>query len=192
MPGMYLRECLIQNVGPIPALDLSFELSPSSNPKPVVLVGKNGTGKTIVLAYVVDALAEFAKEYFRDIVLDQRIGHMPFVKVSSGGDSRSLSGHHLCLLEFADADKRFSYVEKVGVIDPQALSDKLRSRFDAVRNWPKDELLHKQAIGDKGGIEAAFQSGVVCFFPASRHERPHWLNAAAIEDQTVFGDYSRM
>src|SRR5437588_50825 len=42
MPAMYLRECLIQNVGPIAALDLSFELGSSGNPKPVVLVGKNG------------------------------------------------------------------------------------------------------------------------------------------------------
>jgi predicted ATP-binding protein involved in virulence len=84
---MYLRECLIENIGPIAALDLSFELDPGGNPKPVILVGKNGTGKTIVLAYILDAMAELAKEHFGDIVLDQRVGHLPFVKMSSGGES---------------------------------------------------------------------------------------------------------
>lgn len=187
---MYLRECLIENVGPIAALDLSFELAPGGNPKPVVFVGKNGTGKTIVLAYVVDALAELAKQHFGDIVLDQRIGHMPFFKVTSGADSRSPTGHHLCLLEFADAVQKFSYVEKVGVLDPQSISDKLRDRFAAVRNWPKEEPFHKQAVGDKKSVESAFTSGAICFFPASRHERPHWLNVGALEDNPVFGDYS--
>jgi AAA domain, putative AbiEii toxin, Type IV TA system len=192
MPAIYLRECLIQNLGPITALDLSFELDSNGNPKPIVLVGKNGTGKTILLAYVLDALVELAKAQFGDIVLDQRIGHMPFLKVSSSGDTRSLSGHHLCLLEFDASDKRCSYIEKVGVIDPKSVSDKLRSRFDRVRNWPEEEPFHKRAVGDKKLVESAFQLGVICFFPASRHERPHWLNQAAVEDQPVFGDYSRM
>lgn len=188
---MHLRECLIENVGPIAALDLSLELAPNGNPKPVVLVGKNGTGKTIVLAYIVDALAELAKEHFRDIVREQRVGHMPFVKVMSGGDSRSLSGSHCCLLEFTDGGQGFSYVEKVGVIDPQSMAEKLRGRFSAVSGWPKDEPFHKQTAGDKKRVETLFQSGAVCFFPASRHERPHWLNTVAVDDQMVFGDYSR-
>jgi predicted ATP-binding protein involved in virulence len=80
MSGMYLRECLIENVGPISALDFSFDVGDDGKPKPAVLVGKNGIGKTIVLAYVVDALAELAKQRFGDVVLDQRIGHMPFFK----------------------------------------------------------------------------------------------------------------
>ncbi|MBE9241697.1 hypothetical protein [Synechocystis salina] len=58
---MYLRECLIENVGPITALDVSLDLDTAGNPKPLILVGKNGTGKTIFLAYILDALAELAR-----------------------------------------------------------------------------------------------------------------------------------
>lgn len=189
---MHLRECLILNVGPIEDLDLSLELDPRGNPKPVVLVGKNGTGKTIVLAYIVDALAELAKQHFSDIVRNQRFGHMPFMKLTSTGDSRSPSQTHCCLLEFAAGEQRFSYVEKVGVVDPQSVSEKLRGRFSAVSGWPKEKPFHKHAVGDKKHIETFFESGAVCFFPASRHERPHWLNTVAVDDQMVFGDYSRM
>jgi hypothetical protein len=41
MSEMYLRESLIENVGPISALDVSLELAADGQPKPVVLVGMN-------------------------------------------------------------------------------------------------------------------------------------------------------
>lgn len=188
---MYLRECLIQNVGPIVLLDVSLELDASGNPKPVVLVGKNGTGKTIVLAYVVDALAELAKQHFGDVVLEQKIGRTPYFKIVSGTDSRSLSEPHVCLLEFADSDKKCDYVQKVGVLDPQTIAGAMRGRFGQVNSWPKDTH-HKVAVGDKERIETAFQSGAICFFPASRHELPHWLNTVSVQTQMVFGDSTRI
>lgn len=192
MPGMYLRECLIENVGPITSFDASLSLNAAGQPKPVILVGKNGTGKTILLAYILDALAELAKHQFRDIVIGQQIGHQPFVKVTSSMDVRSLARSSLSLLEFSDADQRFWYVEKVGKIDPEDYTTKRRGRFEGVQSWPKDEPFHKQATGDGKQIEAFFLRGSVCFFPSSRHERPHWLNVEALEDQPLFGEARRM
>lgn len=185
---MYLRECFIENVGPITKLDVSLSLDTSGNPKPVILVGKNGTGKTIFLAYVLDALAELAKKKFRDIAIGQHIGHSPFFKVTSGGDTHSLSGSSLCLLEFSDADNKFCYVERVGQIDLEDCVTKLRGRFKPVQSWQKNELSHKKVTGDEKQIETFFQDGAVCFFPSSRHERPHWLNSDAVEDQPLFGN----
>ncbi|GBE95103.1 AAA family ATPase [Nostoc cycadae] len=189
---MYLRECFIENVGPINSLDVSLSLNTIGNPKPIILVGKNGTGKTIFLAYILDALAELAKKTFRDVVVGQQIGHSPFFKVTSGGDTRSLSGSSLSLLEFSDANSQFCYVEKVGQIDPQIYVTKLQGRFQSVQSWPENEQFHKVVTGDEKKIETFFQSGAVCFFPSSRHERPHWLNLRAIDDQPLFGKNQRM
>jgi len=188
---MYLRECLIENVGPITALDISLSLDTSGNPKPLILVGKNGTGKTIFLAYVLDALAELAKKKFSDIAIGQQIGNSPFFKVTSGGDIRSLSGSSLGLLEFSDADNKFCYIEKVGQLDPQSYAMKLRERFAPVQSWQENEPFHKVVTGDEKQIETFFQTGAVCFFPSSRHERPHWLNFSAVEDQPLFGNNQR-
>lgn len=185
---MYLRECLIENVGPITSIDVSLSLNTTGEPKPLILVGKNGTGKTIFLAYVLDALAELAKKKFRDVVIGNQVGYSPFFKVTSPGDSRSLSGNSLSLLEFSNADCKFCYVEKVGQIDPQNYATKLQGRFEPVQSWQENEPFHKVVTGDEKQIETFFQSGAVCFFPSSRHERPHWLNLSAVDDQPLFGN----
>lgn len=192
MTGMYLRECLIERAGPISSLDLSLEVDSAGNPKPVLLVGKNGTGKTILLAYILDALGELAKKQFNDIVIGQQFGNSPFIKISSARDIRSMSGASLSLLEFSNSEDRFSYIEKVGTLDSAEYAEKLRGRFDSVKSWPKDETFHKTVVGDPKQVETLFGSGSVCFFPSSRHERPHWLNVAAVENDQLFVRNDRM
>ncbi len=154
-------------------------------------MGKNSTGKTIVLAYIIDALAELAKKAFADVVVGQQIGYMRFLKFSSSADSRSLSGTCLSLLEFLDSDTQFGYLEKIGNIDPQQYTTKLGNRF-TVPDWPIDEPFYKLATGDKKQIETFLQNGSVCFFPSSRHELPHWLNVDAVTDQPLFGNYRQL
>ncbi|NEP87106.1 MAG: ATP-binding protein [Okeania sp. SIO2C2] len=185
---MYLRECFIENVGPISKLDISLSLDDLGNPKPLILVGKNGTGKTIFLAYILDALAELAKKKFPDIAIGQQLGHSPFLKVTSRGDIRFLSGNSLILLEFSDAENKFCYVEKIGKIDPNKYIKKLKNRFKLANSIPINESFHKGVTGDEKQIETFFQTGAVCFFPSSRHERPHWLNYRAVEDRPLFSN----
>jgi hypothetical protein len=193
MSDIYLRECLIENLGPISAFDVRLELEDSGNPKPVVLVGKNGTGKTIVLAYILDALAELAKRgKFRDVVVGQQTGHSPYIKIASGGDIRSVDRGGVALLEFSGGEKRFSYVEKVGKVESVDLVIKLGDRFLDVRSALAAEELQKKTAGPVDDIATFFQDGSICFFPSSRHERPHWLNVEAINDESLFGGNRRI
>jgi AAA domain, putative AbiEii toxin, Type IV TA system len=188
---MYLRECLIENVGPITTLDVSLSLDNKGNPKPLILVGKNGTGKTIFLAYILDALAELAKITFRDIVKSEA-GYSPYLKMSSGGDTHSLLGNSLSLLEFSNAENKFCYVEKIGNIDYHSYTTKLNGRFESVKSWQDNEEMHKLVQGDQKLIQDFFEKEAICFFPSSRHERPHWLNASAVKDEMLFGNSQRI
>ena len=49
---MYLQKVYLENIGPIEKLELEMPFHENGNPKPVVIVGGNGTGKTIILSYI--------------------------------------------------------------------------------------------------------------------------------------------
>ena len=52
---MYTKRIQIVNYGPVDQLDITLPFD-GDNPKPVVLVGENGSGKSILLSHVVNGL----------------------------------------------------------------------------------------------------------------------------------------
>ena len=54
---MYVKKIQIENYGPIQNLDIEFPFH-DDRPKPVVLVGENGSGKSIVLSHIVNGMIE--------------------------------------------------------------------------------------------------------------------------------------
>ena len=57
---MYLKNAIIKNTGPIEKLEINFPFNTNDMPKPLLLVGKNGTGKSIFISHIVDALYELS------------------------------------------------------------------------------------------------------------------------------------
>ena len=53
---MYLYEIFLQNTGPISECHVKLPFDDAGNPHPTVIVGPNGSGKTIFLSYIVDTL----------------------------------------------------------------------------------------------------------------------------------------
>ena len=53
--AMYVKRIQIQNYGPIGELDIEFPFD-DGKPKPVLLVGENGSGKSILLSHIVNGL----------------------------------------------------------------------------------------------------------------------------------------
>ena len=49
---MYLKRLSAVNMGPINDVSITFPFEESGNPKPVIIVGENGTGKTTLLSNV--------------------------------------------------------------------------------------------------------------------------------------------
>ena len=52
---MYAKRIQLANYGPIEKLDIEFPFE-GETPKPVVLVGENGSGKSILLSHIVNGL----------------------------------------------------------------------------------------------------------------------------------------
>lgn len=61
---MYIEKLHYINVGPIEKLDINFMQNGETIPKPIVIVGKNGSGKSILLSHIVDACYEIADAAF--------------------------------------------------------------------------------------------------------------------------------
>ena len=49
---MYLKKIACENMGPILCVDIEPGFDVNGNPKPLVLVGKNGTGKSILISNI--------------------------------------------------------------------------------------------------------------------------------------------
>ena len=57
---MYINSLYYENIGPISKLDIEFRKNKNGIPVPLVIVGKNGSGKSILLSNIVDAFYELA------------------------------------------------------------------------------------------------------------------------------------
>lgn len=70
-------------MGPISEVSIIFPFLESGNPKPLIIVGENGTGKTTLLSNVVDSLYELAGKAFHDVTeSDGGSGHQYFKAIS--------------------------------------------------------------------------------------------------------------
>ena len=176
---MYLHEIFLQNTGPISECHVKPPFDDAGNPLPVVVVGPNGSGKTIFLSYTVDALTEFAKKAFNDIVPTDGLG-APFLRTIQPMAIRSGQHFSLSLLHFKVNDSDLYYYEKSGYLDPTAYSPDVKSVFTSVWKWPTEES-HKYVSANEKNVETEMTNGAHAFFPASRREVPDWLNPKSLK-----------
>src|SRR2546428_5033981 len=106
----------------------------------MVLVGENGSGKTLVLAAVADALHEFAAEAFRDTLPPLGLGHSYF-KVTGGATTRSGAPYSFSVLEFSSEQTALLYLEKTGNLTIEQLREKLGKELSPPGAWSHSENL---------------------------------------------------
>ena len=63
---MYIKKLIYENVGPIEQVAIAPSFTPEGNPKPIILVGENGTGKSTILSNIVDSFYEMARQAYED------------------------------------------------------------------------------------------------------------------------------
>ena len=148
---MYLRDCLLGSVGPIESVDVAFPVSEDGRPRPVVLVGRNGSGKTILLSHIVDALIEFAKVAYQDIVVDHLRGS--YFKVVGSTNQRAGADFGVALLRFVDGESPYYYV-KSGNLAYEEYRERMGNRFSSMASWPT-EATTKPHLSPKSTLSAS-------------------------------------
>lgn len=182
---MYITDCYLENCGPISRFQYKFPLTPGGNPKPVILVGSNGSGKTVLLSYIVDALFELAITAFTDIMPGQSSDRHKYFKLTGVSNQKVGAAYSVGLLKFEHDNKRLYYGEKTGTLEPDGLPISVSAEYKEILLWGKADDHFKQAIGDVKAIEAGFMGGSICFFPSHRMEIPHWISLSTYDRKPV-------
>ena len=65
---MYISRIIDKNIGPISKIDISPSFMDDGKPKPLIIVGENGSGKSTMISNIVDSLYELAGKGFSNVV----------------------------------------------------------------------------------------------------------------------------
>lgn len=168
----------IENVGPVERLKIELPFTSDGLPKPLVLVGENGSGKTTTLSFIVDSLLQFAQSRFDDVLVNNGTGNL-FYRVRNH-DIRIGATTSSAYVAY-DADGRdLHYLDRSG----HANATELRERLHLPPTFPIDESLLNEKVHLPNSADPALlplRDGAYIFFPNGRRETPYWFQQSSLD-----------
>ena len=183
---MYAKRIQISNYGPIEQLDISFPFL-DETPQPVLLVGENGSGKTILLSHIINGLMTAKDLTYPDT---PEVTEGKVYKVRSPTYIRAGNELFFARVDFEDdhfvselhlRDRRDSY-ERM----PAQLKD-----LSVTALWQKAKP-HQYSVQDNSfglseerleNVKDLIRQRCVLYFPSDRFEEPAWLNELHLIDK---------
>jgi len=188
---MYLKNIGIKNIGPIGSLSVELPFKENGDPKPVVFVGENGSGKTILQSQIIDSFYEIGSSLFVDIGVRDGLNRS-FYKISGGTNLQTGKDKGFSLLKFTDNENQvLEYFDKVGDVKKEDFTEYIE---DFALSPDSTETNQKgiTEISDirKRALKTEWIQDVHFYQPAYRYEEPFWKNETFI-DHTRFEDHTR-
>lgn len=185
---MYLDSINIYNIGPIDKCIIKPKFDEYGNPYPIVIIGDNGKGKTILSSYIADAIIELTKSHS---TYDNVVEHEgAYYKIIGQTNIKNGKNYGATILSFNDENKSFTYVEKAGTVnlneiekDLEILQNKKDIKQRLANKEHTKEILN---ISNKEEVKRYFNNNVLCFFPSYRSEKPVWMNENAIKYNEIY------
>ena len=187
---MYAKRVQIHNYGPIEHLDIALPFV-GDNPRPVLLVGENGSGKSILLSHIVNGLLSAQSVAYPETP-EVETGKVYKLRSSSYIKSRS---HYY----FGRVD--FEYGVFMGEIHAHRkkreatesanwlLQDDAKDAWDAMNSEENDHLTTNFFDNsNKSKVEGLFAKNCVLYFPPNRFEEPAWLNEENLNAKAQYMD----
>ncbi|MCG3714576.1 AAA family ATPase [Aliarcobacter butzleri] len=173
---MYLKNIIIENMGSVERFELLEKdlIKENENPRILILVGQNGTGKTTLLSSIVDAFYEFANDSFTDILPKFGTGYKYF-KLSGSINVQINKKYGFSYLQFKHNTKIYEYIDKNGNLTFEENKEKTNNLLTLSNSW-KDDANLKLHTNTNDEFSDNFKNNSYCFFPSDRFEYPYWLN----------------
>lgn len=186
---MYVKRVLLENVGPIDFLDISLPFNENSRPKPVIFVGENGSGKSILLSYIINALLSAQQVLFENCEVEKgkvyKYRSPSYIKI----DSKYSFG-------------KIEFEEELTCVEWQL--NRTRKEFENEykmtpihKEWSKipendNELFLPNFNSKTQQLETIYNQNCILYFPPNRFEEPAWLNWDNLHAKASFSDIKRL
>lgn len=179
---MYLERIRIQNVGPLASVSIDAKFNDQGNPLPLVIVGKNGAGKSLFMATIVNAMVDAHATVFEDAdVLKGKVFKLRAPQYIRHGES------------FYASEVAFTE----GFVLRELQLAKAKSNFDEA---PTDILWAQTPDSEGSNYDNNFgdlhdrltqnmEGQCHLYFPPNRFEDPAWLN---VENLTANASYAAL
>jgi hypothetical protein len=181
---MYFTHIEIENIGPIDWLRLEFPFD-GDRPKPVVIVGENGTGKSIFLSHLVNCLVVGKQELFDD----GEVEHGKVYKYRSP------------MYVTSGKDYSYSGVKLGSGIEVQECQLRTQKReFEDTFGYAPLKPIYRQITQNDSSIflssfnahsdatSTLFKKQCCLYFPVNRFEEPAWLNLENLKSRANYSD----
>lgn len=188
---MYLKFIGIKNIGAIEELKIEPGFTNEGNPKPIVIVGENGTGKTVFLSSIMDSFYEIAGELFDNVAKRENIGRH-FYKVKGTPNLRvgSKSGFVAIRYQSNEWKKGIEYIEYINATDQEILN--IKDGFKTLPAFDGQSTGFRISLIDDYGyptispqerelLQREWHKQAHYYQPAYRYEEPFWKNPVFFE-----------
>ena len=179
---MYVKRIQVVNYGPIRNLNISLPFD-AERPKPVLLVGENGSGKSILLSHVVNGMiAAKNAEYPESRELDEA----KVFKLRSNSYIRVGAQYYFARIDFESG----IFVREMRLRQPKSTYTEPPMGPDGPgseawgSNFGRDELDHFETNirpfpdPTASSVSEIISANCLLYFPSNRMEEPAWLNTA--------------
>ena len=190
---MYARRIQLTNYGPIDELDIAFPFE-GDTPKPVVLVGENGSGKSILLSHIVNGLIE-AKGIVYPETSEMKEGKV--YKLRSSLYIKSGREYSFGRIEFAEGlyvqEMRYRNLKREDGSAPTGLSEpNTQELWNKMKPGTSDSYGTNILRNNEIKLRDIFAKNCVLYFPSNRFEEPAWLNESNLIAKAEYTDMKHL
>lgn len=178
---MYITELHYINVGPIERVDITLIKDTDIKPHPVIFVGKNGSGKSILLSNIVDCFYEVAGIDFQNVIQYRSDGGRLYYKIVTQQQIKLGKDEMFSHIKFKQDTDLYEYIYKRSQLKKEQYIEKYGITVAENLSWGSES--DKKVNVQKGKASDLFDKGVVCYFAPSRFTKPVWLGDQYVNPQ---------
>ena len=178
---MYLKHLSLENVGPFEKLEITFPFRKDNKPKPIIFIGKNGSGKSILLGQIFHHLISI----FKDVKCISTNYSFPFNDANCFCLKKGKEWGWM-KFDFQIEGQIVSYLTKLGRLPKEKL---IELKLTEQQNIPAYQDF-TQCSFDKTELSKKFYTYTILYFAPSRFHVPNWAKGLS-HNRKKCNDYKK-